>query len=215
MDGQAKRGTVATWTAVAGLLAGPLFACALVGFAAALPGYRHALHAPALLGATGIPGAAAWNLVGFGLAGALAACALHGLYRALREDGAGPVGRIGATLLVFSALAFAAQGLFPLDLSRPLDAGPGRLHVAAWTLWWIAACAGLLVLAPGVAPLTRWRSLLPTAIATAVLMLVFLHADVVALGAGQRQRLALAAWFAWLAWASWLALRRALSRSAA
>jgi len=212
VDGQAKQTARDGALATGGLLAGPVFALALAGFAARLPGFHHALHPPALLGATGVPGATAWNFIGFGLAGVLALLGTLALDRAVRRDGAGAVARVGTTLLLLSTLAFAAQGLLPLELGRPIDVGPGRLHVAAFTTWWIAASAGLMLLAPGLAALPRWRGLVPVALGAAVLVLVFLHADVPAIAPGWRQRWALGAWFGWVAWASWRTLR--LSRSA-
>jgi len=40
-------------------------------------------------------------------------------------------------------------------------------------------------------------------------MVLALQTDLLPLGSGWRQRLALAAWFGWIAWSSWLALPRA------
>ena len=201
-----------TWhtaMAGAGLLAGPLFALALWGFAAGAPGFRHAMHPPALLGALGQPGATAWNLVGFVAVGALALLGVQACYAALRRDGADAGVRIGATLLSLSALAFAGQGLVPLDLSRALDVGQSRIHVAIWNAWWLAAAAGALLVARGAWRLPRWRSLLPVGVAVALAMVLALQTDLLPLGSGWRQRLALAAWFGWIAWGSWLALPRA------
>ena len=194
---------------LAGLLAGPCCALALAALAAQAPGYRHALHPPALLGATGMPVALAWNLLGFGLPGALAAVALQGLHRALARAGATAVARIGATLLLLSALAFCAQGAWALSLGQALDAGPARLHVAAWTAWWLAAVAGLVACAFGLARLRGWR----VAAATAALAAAALLAAVQGwwpVAAGIAARIALAAWFGWIAHAGWR-----LSRSAA
>lgn len=197
-----------TLYASAGIACGPLFAVALVLFAMPLPGYRHAAHPPALLGAIGYPGSLAWNGIAYGLVGVLALLATHGLYQALRAAGGGTGARIGATLAMLSALAFIAQGVFPLDLGQPIDIGPSRRHIAAWNAWWIAASAGALLVAQGVRVLRGWRTLLPAGVVAAGLVLLALHGDVGALGNGWRQRIALAAWFGWLAWASLLMLRR-------
>jgi len=194
--------------ASAGLVAGPLFALALAWFAAPLPNYRHADHPPALLGALGYPGATAWNLVGYGLVGVLALLATQALYLALRDTGAGRVARIGATLALLAALAFIAQGIFPLDINQAIDVGPSRRHVAVWNLWWIAAVAGALLTAQGARRLSGWRTLLPVGMVVAGLIVMALLVGMGHLGNGWLQRIALAAWFAWLAWASLLVLRR-------
>jgi hypothetical membrane protein len=196
------------WLALAGLVAGPLFALALAWFAAPLPNYRHADHPPALLGALGYPGAIAWNLVGYGLVGVLALLATQALYLALRNAAAGRVARIGATLALLAALAFIAQGIFPLDIGQAIDVGPSRRHVAVWNLWWIAATAGVLLTAFGVRRLQGWRTLLPVGVVVAVLIVIALLVGLDGMGNGWLQRIALAAWFCWLAWASLLVLRR-------
>ena len=194
--------------ALAGLVAGPLFALALACFAAPLPNYRHADHPPALLGALGYPGAIAWNLVGYGVVGVLAVLATQALYLALRNAGAARVARIGATLALLAALAFIAQGIFPLDLNQAIDVGPSRRHVAVWNLWWIAAVAGALLTALGARGLPGWRTLLPVGVVVAVLIVMALLVGMGGLGNGWLQRIALAAWFGWLAWASLLVLLR-------
>jgi hypothetical protein len=194
--------------ALAGLVAGPLFALALAWFAAPLPNYRHADHPPALLGALGYPGALAWNVVGDGLVGMLALLGTQALYLALRDAAAGRMARIGATLALLAALAFIAQGVFPLDINQAIDVGPSRRHVAVWNLWWIAAAAGALFTAFGVRRLQGWRTLLPVGVVVAALIVITLLVGVGDLGNGWLQRIALAAWFGWLAWASLLVLRR-------
>jgi hypothetical membrane protein len=196
------------WLASGGLVAGALFALALAWFAAPLPNYRHADHPPALLGALGYPGATAWNVVGYGLVGMLALLATQALYLALRDAAAGRTARVGATLALLAALAFTAQGIFPLDISQAIDVGPSRRHVAAWNLWWIAATSGALLTAFGVRRLQGWRTLLPVGAIAAALIVMALLVGVGDLGNGWLQRIALAAWFGWLAWASLLVLRR-------
>ena len=189
--------------ALAGLLAGPWFAVALWVFGARVPGYAHAVHAPALLGAAGMPDARGWNLLGFLAPGLLAAIAFQGLRRVLRDRGAGLVARVGITLLLLSAIAFAAQGLAPLQLGRAVDLGTARLHIATWTLWWLAAIAGFFVLAAG--SLRRPAFALGALVAAAT-MAAALHGPW-PLPGGVRERLALAAWFGWLAAASWRSLQ--------
>lgn len=195
--------------ALAGLAAGPWFALVLALFAAPLPGYRHALHPPAILGASGYAGATAWNVLGFGLTGALALLGAQGVSVALRQAGAGMPARIGVTLMLLAGLAFSAQGVFPLDLQQAIDVGPNRRHIAAWSAWWIAAGAGAAITALGVRALPHWRSLAVAGVLAAGLVFGAVQADLDGIGLGWRQRIALAAWFGWLGWGSWLALRRA------
>src|SRR3546814_20130668 len=45
-----------------------------------------------------------------------------------------------------SALAFAAQGLLPLD-PRDLEADASRMHATMWTLWWVALLPAAVLLA--------------------------------------------------------------------
>ncbi|HVI24757.1 MAG TPA: DUF998 domain-containing protein [Xanthomonadaceae bacterium] len=200
-----------SWSTLAGLLAGPCCAFALIAFAARVPGYRHAADPPALLGATGMPGASAFNLLGFVLPGLLAAMAAQGLHRALASRGAAFAARVGATLLQLSALAFAAQGAWPLRLGHALDQGPARWHVAAWTLWWLAAVAGLALCALGARSLRGWRAPAVGAALAAGAMLLAAQ-GLLPIAGGVAARIALAAWFGWIAWAAWCA---GLSRGAA
>jgi hypothetical protein len=193
------------WAALIGPLSGLWFAGALAFFAARVPGYAHAMHPPALLGASGMPDAFAWNLFGFVVPGTLAAVALHGVYAALRAGGAGGLARVGATLLLLSALAFGAQGLVPLRLGQALDAGLARIHIVLWMLWWLAASAGFVASALG---RLRRPTFAIAALLTATIMLLALHATVLPIPGGVRERIALAAWFVWIAVASWRARRQ-------
>ena len=196
------------WLALAGLVAGPLFALVLASFAAPLPNYRHADHPPALLGALGDPGAVAWNEVGYGLVGMLALLATQALYTALRNAAAGRMARIGATLALLAALAFIAHGVFPLDINLSIDVGPSRRHVAVWNVWWIAAVTGALTTAYGVRRLQGWRTLLPVGVVVAALIVIDLLVGMGDLGNGWLQLIALAAGFGWLAWEALLVLLR-------
>jgi hypothetical protein len=96
-------------------------------------------------------------------------------------------------LLLLSALAFAAQGVLPLDPLDP-DGAPTALHASAWTTWWIAFAAGSLALALAV---REWRvPMLLTmfaVLATAPLAGAWLPG-------GIAQRIACACWFAGIAW---------------
>src|SRR3546814_2634837 len=119
----------------AAIVAVVLFAAAVAGFGAALDGYSQAIHPVGLLGARGMPHALAFNVLGFVLPGVLAALVAWRL-RASLDDGAPWAARIGAWLALLSALAFAAQGLLPLD-PRDLEADAsqiGRAHVELQSL---------------------------------------------------------------------------------
>ncbi|WP_149193889.1 DUF998 domain-containing protein [Luteimonas suaedae] len=181
----------------AGWVAALVFAAALLGCGALLEGYSQRWHPVALLGADGVPGAWVFNMAGLVLPGLLAAVVALALYRALPPQ-AGWLPRIGARLLLLSALAFAAQGVLPLD-PRDLDGQAGRLHAAAWMVWWIAFVPGALLLAAGVRGLR-----LPGIIAAcAVAALSVLPVE--PLPPALAQRIAFAAWFGWQALAPWLA----------
>jgi hypothetical protein len=190
-----------TWPVrAAGVAAGACFALALVGFGAALEGYGQQLHPVALLGAIGIPRATPFNLLAFLVPGLLAA------FVAMRRRGALPASsslaaRLGWTLALLSALAFAAQGLLPLDPLEP-DVGPGRLHGVAWGLWAIAFAAAALALSMAAFAARRpWAAACHLVAGALVFALAWLVGD--ALPVALAQRAAFASWFAWLAWAGW------------
>jgi hypothetical protein len=168
-------------------LAAAVFVSAAAGFAAAFPGYSHLFHPLALLGASGAPRALAFDLLAFVLPGLLLAAAGAGLRARLAA--AGWPARIGATLAVLSALAFAAQGLFPLDPEH-IDSGDSRYHATAWTLWWVAFAPGAALLATG--PRDRgWHAAAAALVPACALLLPALVAPALA------QRIAFAAWFGW------------------
>ena len=184
-------------------LAAPLaaltWAAAIIGFGALFPVFSHLEHPVGLLGATQVPRAAAFNTLAFVVPGLLAMVAGAGLRG--RLAGAPWSARIGAQTLLLSGLAFALQGLLPLD-SVDLDAARSRLHAAAWTLWWIAFAVGAALLGWGLRRQSLYRTgALVAACAAAALGLALLAP--VALPPGLCQRLAFALWFV----ALWLAAR--------
>lgn len=185
----------------AGIVAGLAFAAALAGFGAALDGYDHGAWPVALLGAAGVPRAAGFNALAYVAPGLLAAfVALR--RRAALAQAAGYAARVGWTLALLSALAFAAQGLLPLDATSP-EAGNGRLHGVAWALWGLAFAAAALALSAEAVGARRWRT---AAVHLAAGLLVFALGWLASgvLPAALAQRLAFGAWFAWLAWAGWM-----------
>lgn len=191
---------------VAALIAAGLFLVALAAFGAMVEGYSHALHPPGLLGARGVPGAIVFNLLGFVLPGLLGMLAMAGVRS--RLEGARWAARIGSWLWLLSALAFALQGLLPLDLAD-MDATASRLHANAWTVWWLAFVPGGLLLALGLAPTPVWRPLRITAFAGALLLPWFTLQAPLGMPVGAAQRVALALWFACLVVAGFAAQRPA------
>lgn len=177
-------------------LAAALWLTALLSFGAQVDGYSHLLHPVALLGARGVPHALGFNLLGWIAPGLLAASSAYALRQRL-PDGAGWSPRIGAWMLLVSALSFAAQGLLPLD-PADLDAPGSRLHAAAWMLWWIAFVPGALLLAVGAPDVRGRRAFALASVAAVVLVLVFAVLAPVALWVGMAQRIAFGVWFAWL-----------------
>lgn len=194
----------------AGWLAALLCLLAVLGFAALLEGYSHSQHPPAVLGASAVPHATAFNVLAFVVPGLLVA-ALSSRLRGQLPVAAGIAARVGVQTIVLSALAFAAQGVLPLDL-QDMDGPVSGRHAAAWMLWWIAFAAGGLLLAFGLRRHPGWkpvaRAVTVAAIAVPLLALVLPYL----LPAGIAQRAAFAAWFAWATCAGYVS-RSALSAS--
>lgn len=179
-------------------LAALLFA-GLALHAGRIDGYSHAQHPVALLGARPLPDAGAFNVLGFIAPGLLVAWVVLGLRAALPPRPGGTArwsARIGAQLLLVSALAFAAQGALPLD-AGDLDSARSTRHASAWTVWWIAFAAGGPLLALGLRGADRWRPLAALSLLAAPLLPVLALALPTLVAAGIAQRLAFALWFAW------------------
>ncbi|MGY1529684.1 DUF998 domain-containing protein [Luteimonas sp. A649] len=188
------------WVRVAGIAAGACFALALWGFGAALDGYSQMAYPVALLGAAGVPRATQFNLLAFLVPGLLAACVAMGRRGELSASSLLSA-RLGWTLVLLSALAFATQGLLPLDPVEP-DAGRGRLHGVAWGLWAIAFVAAALALATAAFLARRPGAAAGHLVAGAlVFTLAWLVGDAVPVALAQRA--AFACWFAWLACCGW------------
>ena len=181
---------------LAAICAAVLCVAAIAGFGAALDGYSQAMHPVGLLGARGLPHAMAFNVLGFVLPGVLAAFVAWRL-RAAVGDAAPWVARIGAWLGLLSALAFAAQGLLPLD-PRDLEADASRVHATMWTLWWVALLPAATLLALGARVRGSWRVLAAAsaALAAVIVLLAMLPLDLLAPAVAQRA--VFAAWLGWL-----------------
>lgn len=186
------------WLLLTAIVAGLSFVAAVAGFGSALEGYSQAIHPVGLLGARGLPHALAFNVLGFVLPGVLAAFVAWRLRMAV-GDGAPWAARIGAWLALLAALAFAAQGLLPLD-PRDLESDASRLHATMWTLWWVSLLAGAVLLAVGSRSRGPSRALgaASAVLAVVIVLLAMLPLDLLAPAVAQR--VVFAAWLAWLAW---------------
>ena len=182
------------WLPALVLLAGACFGGSVWGFGAALDGYSQLAYPVSVLGAQGIPHAASFNVVGFVLTGLLMAGVAAGLCRSVASAGA--LARIGGWIALFSTLAFAALGMFPLRMDD-MDASSGRLHIACWTLWWLTTATGGVLLSLGSG---RWRPGRAWRIAGVVLALLVPWCSVSApagWGFALSERIAFALWFGW------------------
>jgi len=141
-------------------------------------------------GASGMPLAWLFNLLAWIAPGLLLAWVAIRLRVAAPSLGM-PAG-IALRLLLLASLAFAAQGLLPLDPDA-LDAGSSRLHATAWMVWLLAFGAGALL--SGIAmPAMRWPAL---AIGALCLLAPVLLGPIVG------PRVVLAAWAAWTLLLAW------------
>lgn len=198
---------VARWAGVAALL---LFAAALVGFGLALPGFEHTRFPVSLLGAAGIRNALGFNLLGFVVPGLLAAAAALGMLRR-QPAGSNWAVRVGGQMVLLSALAFAALGVFPLD-PIDLDGPTSRWHATAWLLWSVAfVAAGALLGAGQWSREGRRGAALMALVAAAVVGLLGFSPPGMLLTPPLAQRAAFLAWLLWLALAAWP--RGAVSRA--
>ncbi len=185
-------------------LALALHCLAVVGFGAGLEGYSHLRHAPALLGAGHDGHAWAFNLLGFVLPGLLLAAVMFQSRSGL--DSTGWALRLGLALWLLSALAFAAQGILPLDPSSVSAAANGR-HAAGWSLWWMAFVPGALLLAFGAGRTPALRGVRGPVALAALLVPVAALALPGQIPIGAAQRLAFVLWFACLAWTATVVAR--------
>jgi hypothetical membrane protein len=169
-------------------------------FAGRIDGYSHAQHPLALLGASPLRGAWLFNLLAFVIPGLLVVWAAVRLRAALPSNVDGTTSwssRLGAQLMLLSALAFAALGLFPLD-GTDLEGVRSARHAAIWMVWWIAFAAGGVLLAHGLRrSVALWRGIAASSLLAAILLPVVALLLPMLLTAGSAQRLAFALWFLW------------------
>lgn len=196
-----------------GWICGLLFAGAVYFAAQGLPGYLHARHPIGLLGVAAAPSALVFNTVAYGVAGlALAGFALA-LESELMRRGLGRLSRVATGLLLIAALAFAAQGLLPLnpqDLDGPLSRRHAVAHAVA-LLAWLPSTA-LLALGLASVPSLRGAGLLAAVFALGFGLLLAWPATHWlpgwAASPGWAQRLVLLIYFLWPALLSLRLLRR-------
>jgi len=170
---------------------------AVAWFGARLPAYDQMRHPVSLLGALGVPGAAAFNLFGFVVPGLLAALAMLGLLLRMPAAASRPL-RIAGQMLLLAGLAFAAMGAFPLDASDVEDRA-SQLHASVWLLWLVAFCAGALMLWIGARRDAGWRPAATLALACALWMLCSAFVFGGFMPVAMAQRLAFLGWGLWLA----------------
>jgi hypothetical protein len=183
----------------AGTLAVLLCAVSIVGFAAGFAPFSHRQHPLGLLGADGVPAAAAFNLLAFVIPGLLAA-AIFARLRVRLPAQAGRLAGIGAWVLVISALAFAAQGVWTLD-PEELDSADSQWHTTSWLVWWLAFVPGALLLGLGLRTLPQWQGRAYWFLAAGVLAVVLNLLPSTLLAGPIAQRLVLVLWLVsvWMA----------------
>ncbi|KAB8165680.1 DUF998 domain-containing protein [Lysobacter maris] len=174
------------------ILAAASLLLAAVGFGLAADGYSHARHPLALLGARGMGAAGLFNVLAWILPGLLLAAQAAALRECL-SDRAGFGARIGAWLLLLSALAFAAQGVWPLD-PHDLEGPDSRRHALGWMLWWIAHLGAGALLVPTLMRQARWRRAGVGLLLSVLLLLAGVLAARAGLWPALAGRLAIVAW---------------------
>ena len=169
------------------------------------PGYLHGLHPLSLLGAKGMPQATAFNALAYVVPGLIAAHLGWGLRRYWHARWAS---RIGGNVLMLSGLAFAAQGVLPLD-PGDLDGAASQRQAAAWMLWWLAFVVGTALLAWGERGRDKARTLVRCSAlaAMALTLLAVVLPQLIAPALAQRAGVGV--------WLLWLVIAGRVSRSAA
>lgn len=198
-----KSNKVIAW---AGPLAVVVFIAAVAGFGAQLHGYDQMRHPVSLLGARGIPGGTLFSLLGFVLPGLLAAIAA--LDQILRMPATAPRPlRVGGQMLLLAAIAFAAMGLFPLDVDD-IENRASQFHASAWLLWLLAFSAAAIALRFGAGKASAWRLLSTLTMVCALWIVCSAFLFEIAMPVAMAQRLAFLGWLIWLAGAARLAPTR-------
>lgn len=187
-----------------GWIAGALFAAVVAIAGLGFEGFAHSQHAVGLLGSSLAPRGGLFNALGFVAPGLFIAAFAVAFESALAPAMATRVIRIGTGLLLIAALAFALQGLFPVD-PQDLDGPQTRRHALAQAVSQLAWIAAAVWIASGLASTPSWR----TVAACGLLFAGVLLCDLVLPFAGERgwiERGSLLLWFAWPAMLAWRAL---------
>ena len=190
----------------AGPLAVVVFIAAVAGFGAQLQGYDQMLHPVSLLGARGIPGGTAFSLLGFVVPGVLAAIVMLDLIMRMPASAPRPL-RVGGQMLLLGAIAFAAMGLFPLDVDD-IENRASQFHASAWLLWLLAFTAAAIALRFAAGKAAGWRTLSTLTIVCALWMVCSAFLFEIAMPVAMAQRLAFLGWLLWLLAAARLAPAR-------
>ena len=162
-------------------------------------GFSQRTHPLAWLGAQGVARATLFNLCGFVLPGLLAAVALWPLRPALPADARWSA-RIGAQLVLLSAIAFAAQGVLPLDL-QDMDGAASGLHAAAWTIWCLSFTTGAFALAWGLRGNPPHPAIPMICIVAGSIVPLLAFVAPLWIPNAFAQRAAFVLWLGWVAWA--------------
>lgn len=176
-------------------IAALLCTAAAIGFGIPIEGFEHAQHPLAMLGSPGMPRAKAFGLLAFLVPGVLLVIATERLRGRLGPDATWRA-RIGVGVLQLSALGFAFQGAFPLDIAD-LEGSVSARHAMAWMAWWIGFAAGGLLLASGLRGRGDCGVLAAASVVASLAVLFFVLVAPELMPAGAMQRLAFASWFAW------------------
>ena len=180
----------------AGPVAAVVFIAAVVGFGMQLQGYDQMRHPVSLLGARGIPGGAVFSLLGFVVPGLLAAVAALDLILRMPASAPRPL-RVGGQMLLLAAIAFAAMGLFPLDM-EDIENRASQFHASAWLLWLLAFSAAAIALRFGAGKARGWRSLSTLTVVCALWAVCSAFLFEIAMPVAMAQRLAFLGWLVWL-----------------
>ncbi len=184
------------WVAWTGPVAAVVFIVAVGVFGAQLPGYDQLLHPVSLLGARGTPNGMVFSVLGFVVPGLLAAVAALDLILRMPASAPRPL-RVGGQMLLLAALAFAAMGLFPLDVDD-IENRVSQFHASAWLLWLLAFSAAAVALRFGAAKASGWRALSTLTVVCALWVVCSAFLFEIAMPVAMAQRLAFLGWLLWL-----------------
>ena len=100
-------------------------------------------------------------------------------------------------MLLLAAIAFAAMGLFPLDM-EDIENRASQFHASAWLLWLLAFSAAAIALRFGAGKARGWRSLSTLTVVCALWAVCSAFLFEIAMPVAMAQRLAFLGWLVWL-----------------